>query len=72
MKSSLAKYSPVEPMTAIEMDEYARRAWHAHSDMVGLRLSEIKNDWELQTVINILTRQYGKRAKKSGGRNGYR
>lgn len=53
-----------DPMTEAEKDELARQSWRQHDDMVHIRLSPIKDDFERQAVINAATRQHGARRKR--------
>lgn len=62
--SSVYTRGPSSPMTDAEQDEVAREAWRRGSDMVALRLSEIRCDIHRQAIINELTRQHGAKPKR--------
>ena len=66
--SSIYAKAPAEPMAEAEKDERAREAWRSGADMVALRLSEVRDDWTRQAVINECTRQHGARPKRRGSR----
>ena len=55
-----------EPLSPAEQDEAARAAWHSGADLIGLRISDIRDEWTRQAVINEATRQYGARSKRAG------
>jgi len=64
--SAIYRQAPADPMTEAEKDERAREAWRAGSDMVALRLSEVKCDIHRQAIVNEATRQHGARPKRRG------
>ena len=53
-----------EPMSPAEQDEAARCAWRSGADLIAVRLSEIRDEWTKQAVINEAIRQHGARPKR--------
>lgn len=61
VSSIYGRYS--EPMTEAQKDEAARELWRSGGDWIAVRLSEIRDDFERQALINVATRLYGARKR---------